>query len=262
MLDGSWQQHGWTSGEPSRGALLEPASGASLEPAIAASEIRAVGVSDRGKVREINEDSFACRDDIGVWLIADGLGGHEAGELASRMVTSVIDDLEESTLDLRIEELARTLRVVNGCLRVLAERSSTVSLAGSTVAALMIEGPALACIWAGDSRVYRFRDGLLEQLSRDHSEAQNGVADRHVITRAVGGDAELQLDVARGDVRGADRFLLCTDGLYGEVAPDDMARALSLPSPEEACAALLDMALRNDAPDNLTGIVVHVSARA
>ncbi|HEU4617908.1 MAG TPA: type VI secretion system-associated protein TagF [Gammaproteobacteria bacterium] len=296
MLDGRFSARGWS--DPDRAAFRAPDGRARRSAAI-----RSAAFTDPGKARTRNEDAFASRDDLGVYVVADGLGGHQAGEIASRMVTSVVDALENgvrpdfsengvrpqfpealpekngvrpqfsgtlpayvqegcprASLAERVDRFARALRVVNGCLQVLAERQPGVELAASTVAALFVQGETWACVWAGDSRVYRLRDGELRQLSRDHSEAEEVNADNHVVTRAVGAPDPLEVDVEHGDARPGDRFLLCTDGLYGEVAPEEIAAALALAEPEQACARLMTAALRGEAPDNLTGIVVHLEA--
>jgi len=264
MLDGGWAERGWRHGTlsdrldpatPTAAYRREPATGGSVLA------VRSAGITDVGKVREINEDAWACRDDLGVWLVADGLGGHQAGEVASRMVVAALEAcaVAEPRAD-AVEQLAGGLRVANRCLRVLAERGANIRLAASTVAALVVDERGASCVWAGDSRVYRLRDGRLEQLSADHSEAANGAFDSRAVTRAVGGADVLELGVARSDVRAGDRFLLCTDGLYGEVDAGTIADALMLPEPELGCAKLRDAALAGDARDNLTAVVVHVGA--
>jgi serine/threonine protein phosphatase PrpC len=253
LLDGRWEARGWNSATvPITSLIRRDVNSAGLGRRVAA-------VTDPGKTRSRNEDSFAYREDLGVFLVADGLGGHQAGEIASRMVASVVDQLgDASSLGERIDRFVRALDVVNGCLQVLAERQPGVELAASTVAALLVENDIAACAWAGDSRVYRLRDGDVLQLSRDHSEAEDGIADNHVVTRAVGAPEPLEVDVEHVDARAGDRFLLCTDGLYGEVAAREIAVALSLPEPEQACDYLKEAVLRGAAPDNLTGVAVYL----
>jgi protein phosphatase len=178
------------------------------------------------------------------------------------MVTSTLRGLRAgSGLPDRIDQLVRALGVVNGCLQVLAERDPSVTLAGSTVVALLVEGSSAAMIWAGDSRLYRLRNGALKQLTRDHSEVAEG-SGNHVITRAVGGPEALEVEIEHAEVRDGDRFLLCTDGLYGEVREAEIAAALSRPEPALACDDLKRAALSGEARDNLTALVVHVGAAA
>ncbi|HEX5419136.1 MAG TPA: type VI secretion system-associated protein TagF [Gammaproteobacteria bacterium] len=281
MLDGDFERHGWTSSALNdeltapEGVAPEAEPGGDEAPTpepLLQSDItqprgrrlgtRSAAMTDVGKRRERNEDAYACRDDLGVWLVADGLGGHQAGEIASRMVASTLRGLgANGGLRQHIEQLVRALGVVNGCLQVLAERDPAVTLAGSTVVALLVEGSAAAVIWAGDSRLYRLRDGALQQLTRDHSELVEG-SGNHVITRAVGGPDALEVEIERAEVREGDRFLLCTDGLYGEVSEAEMAAALSRPDPGQACGDLKRAALSGEARDNLTAVVVHVGGAA
>lgn len=264
MLDGEFGAHGWVSEAPGRSASSPagPAGRASGPRVLRPPTLRSAAMTHPGKLRERNEDAFALDEALGVWLVADGMGGHQAGEIASRMVASVVARLlAGGGLADRIEQLVRALGVVNGCLQVLAGHDPNVTLAGSTVAALLADGTEAACLWAGDSRVYLLRGGELRPLSRDHSESALG-ADNHVITRAVGGPDPLEVEVERTDVRPGDRFLLCTDGLYGEIGVDEIAAALSLPDPQQACGELERAVLTGEARDNLTAVVVYADAAA
>jgi serine/threonine protein phosphatase PrpC len=225
-------------------------------------EIRKRPRNSFGKTRNVNEDSYAVRDDLGVFIVADGLGGHQAGDVASSMVTSVVEQLDSAaSLRERVELLVRALRTVNGCLIAFAETTRAAGVAGSTVAVLLIDGGSAACVWAGDSRIYRLRDGELVQLTRDHSEAP-GAAGNRAVTRAVGGVRELDLEVEYHDALADDRYLLCTDGLYAEIDVALLAKALALRDTAAACDELKAGALRGDANDNLTAVVVHVGDRA
>ena len=251
MLDGAFDARGWQS--PARIETFVPRASAPL---------RAAAVTDVGKTRDVNEDAYACRDDIGVFVVADGLGGHQGGDVASAMVASVADGLgDAASLEERVGLLVRALRVVNGCLIAYADTAGTAGLAGSTVAALLVDGETAACVWAGDSRVYRWRAGTLEQLTRDHSEAPGAPGNR-AVTRAVGGVRDLDLEVEYHEVLPGDRFLLCSDGLYGEVNDALLAAALGLGDPAAACARLKAAALDGEANDNLTAVVVEVGDRA
>src|SRR5690606_13741571 len=149
MLDGAFGTRGWLS--QTRTEALAPRPSAQL---------RSAAVTDVGKTREGNEDAYACLDDVGAFIVADGLGGHRGGDLASSMVASVVDALDDAaTLPERVGLLVRALRVVNGCLIAYAESAGTAGLAGSTVAALIVDGGSAACVWAGDSRIYRWQIG-------------------------------------------------------------------------------------------------------
>jgi type VI secretion system protein ImpM len=250
MLDGRWADHGWESAAPR--AAVSPDG----PPAT-----RTAAVTDVGKKREVNEDAFACREEAGVWLVADGLGGHQAGDVASRMVASVVGQLSgPDDLERRTERLMDSLRVVNGCLQAFGEYQAKDTLVASTICALLLGPDAAACVWAGDSRIYRLRDGQLEQLTTDHAEGGSDVNERHghEITRAVGGSDVLEPDVRYTDLAAGDRYLLCSDGLYGEVSAEELTHALSLNEPQAACDELMRLVLDGDAPDNLTGVAVFV----
>jgi serine/threonine-protein phosphatase Stp1 len=216
-------------------------------------------MTDTGKTRRVNEDSFAYRDDLGAFLVADGLGGHQAGDVASQMVATVLRELDGThSLTERTDRLVHALRVVNGCLLALSAATRAPAVAGSTVAALLVDASTAVCVWAGDSRVYRWREGALTQLSRDHTEGGDGTTGNRAVTRAVGGVPNLELDVERTDARPGDRYLLCSDGLYGELGAEALAQALALGDPAHACAWLKEQALLGAANDNLTAVVVHV----
>jgi len=263
MLDGHWAEPWATarvvSAEPPLATAPQPHSALSVPPPTALAWISAA-VTDPGHARTVNEDSYACRDDLGVWLVADGLGGHQAGDVASRMVTAIAEELDEApTLIERVRELEHGVRTVNSCLHVLSEKLWGGELVGSTIVGLLFGGNELMCLWAGDSRIYRWRDGTLEQLSHDHSEDNPDEPRTNIVTRAVGGPGTLDLAVERAAVQAGDRYLLCTDGLYAELTPERIAAALALPSPDEACGALRDAVLGGEARDNLTAVIVSVS---
>jgi serine/threonine protein phosphatase PrpC len=136
---------------------------------------------------------------------------------------------------------------------------------GCTVAALLAHRSHCIGLWAGDSRIYRLRGGLLEKITRDHSEAEEardsgrtqGAADESVITRAVGASDTLFLDLEAHELQHGDRFLICSDGLYRELVDDELRELLARGSCEQACSALLDAALRRQCTDNATAVVVE-----
>jgi serine/threonine protein phosphatase PrpC len=195
-----------------------------------------------GLKRKINEDSVLADPTRGLWAVADGMGGHEAGEVASAMVTDALRCLPETD---DIDELARSavqaLRQVNRELIDLAasgnrERKSTI---GTTVVGLAIADGSYRCFWTGDSRGYRLHDGEIARVTHDHSLVQELVdagmlreedADSHeqanLITRAVGTDANLDVEIVKGEVRTGDQFLLASDGLTRVVPDGELAAEL------------------------------------
>lgn len=229
---------------------------------------RCASATSRGNVRAHNEDSILDLSSRGLWVVADGMGGHNAGDVASRMIVETLAGFERrGPPSVLLDDLEDRLTEVN--LRLYNESLvSNAGMSGSTIAALLAFERHCISVWAGDSRVYRGRGGILEQITRDHSEAQeaidDGSADEHteasnVITRAVGGAQELHLDIELRELRNHDRYLLCSDGLYREISESDMCHHLSANDPEGACKALMKQALGGVCSDNVSVIVVEFS---
>jgi serine/threonine-protein phosphatase Stp1 len=224
-----------------------------------------------GMVRQLNEDSFTSRDDLGLWAVADGMGGHQAGDLASQNVTEALKKIAKSRdIGELLHATRLAIRKANSYLISLASQYDSTRLPGSTVAALLICGSEAAVVWAGDSRIYRLRNRLAEQITRDHSHVQELVdqqliqpeeAESHpmanVITRAVGIEDPLELDVLNFDVLDGDRFLLCSDGLSRLVSLEEIQNLLQTQELEESVQSLLHTALVRGAPDNVTIVSVE-----
>ena len=224
-----------------------------------------------GRVRDHNEDSYCAKEGDGLWAVADGMGGHEGGEWASAKIVEKLDAIElPATLDAACERIADAIRAANRSILVEARKRHRQM--GSTVVTLHVQGEAWCVQWVGDSRAYLLRDGVLKQLSRDHSQVQEMV-DRgimrpeeavghpmgHILSRAVGVRDEVQVDSATGEVVPGDVFLLCSDGLHGYVDEAEIARMLARGSPERASEELVETTLANGAPDNVTVIAVWAS---
>jgi serine/threonine protein phosphatase PrpC len=230
--------------------------------------------TDRGKVRARNEDAFLDCPERGLWAVADGVGGHQSGDLASRLVVDSLLALPAAgDYTERLGRLRQCLhwlnRRLNQELTVTPQRQDTTM--GSTVIALLMQDNRLACVWAGDSRCYLWRDNRLYQLSRDHSLLEHLIAQQHMsleeacqhpcaqaLTQAIGAKAQLVLDVLELSPRPGDTFLLCSDGLYQELSGEAVGQALSLNTPQAAVKRLFECALRGPARDNLTAVVVRL----
>ena len=227
-----------------------------------------------GMVRAINEDACLALPERGLWAVADGMGGHEAGDIASQMVIETLQQIKPPTNwpDF-LEAVRESLRDVNRRLREESAQRYQHRTIGSTVVVLIAYEAQCACLWVGDSRIYRLRDGQLRQLTRDHSHVQELVdqgliapenAHRHplanVITRAVGSADELQIDEVVHPLQAGDLFLLCSDGLNKTVGDEEIARLLahSDHNCQEAVKAFIHLALMRDANDNVTTVVVNI----
>lgn len=232
-----------------------------------------VSRTDVGLRRKINEDAVLVRTPRGLWAVADGMGGHEAGEVASAMVTEALSRLHPvENLENFVGEAVTALGEVNHRLIELARSDWGGRTVGSTIVGLAIRNREYRCFWAGDSRAYRLRGGQIVQLSRDHSLVQDLVAagmldaeeaphhpQANVITRAVGVTEALKVDTAGGEARPGDMFLLASDGLTRVVDDDELAAELTKGPPAEAADRLIATVLERGAPDNVSLIIVSVT---
>lgn len=231
-----------------------------------------VSRTDVGLRRKINEDSVMVRTERGLWAVADGMGGHEKGDVASAKVAEALQHLPiVYSLDELIDNAIEAVRGVNHELISLARADHRPTTIGSTVVGLAISGGEFRCFWAGDSRAYRIRAGNIVQLSRDHSLVQDLVAagmldaseaehhpDANVITRAVGVVEELKVDVVKGEAHPGDLFLLASDGLTRLVDDEEIATQLGIGSLDEAADRLIETVLQRGAHDNVSLIIVRV----
>jgi protein phosphatase len=222
--------------------------------------------TDMGRVRHINEDAFLDSEEQRLWVVADGMGGQSRGDYAS---SAVVEQLREFP---RQPSVLANLQDIESRLQVAHEKCRTAfrkHRPGTTVAAMLAHGNYCFLLWAGDSRIYRLRDRKLEQLTLDHSRAQEKYArgelteqemenhhSAHVLTRSVGAHKTLRLDMCYSSVQGGDRYLLCSDGLYNPVEFEEICAGMGQGSPEEACKSLVDLALERGGPDNITVVVV------
>jgi type VI secretion system protein ImpM len=256
MLDGNWTERSWRS-VPLQPEPVAPPADRLIED-IAPPRFRSAAASDVGRVRRVNQDSFLERTEVGLWAVADGLGGHSDGEVASRMVCdALVDFIPDSSFEDMIEGSRRRLHDVNDHLIRAAARSEEATVSGSTVVLLMARGTRCAVLWAGDSRAYRWRAGVLEQLTRDHSLTQAEGIESTAITRAVGGEPTLALDVYRDRVQPGDRFLLCSDGLSRVVPEAEISTLMAAGDIRSAVNGLIHATLGLGAPDNVTAVIVE-----
>jgi serine/threonine protein phosphatase PrpC len=224
-----------------------------------------------GRVRSLNEDALLDRGDIGLWVVADGMGGHAAGDFASQAIVDALGQVAPpSGGSSFLRDVEERIQVAHAALRRESLARGSGGIIGSTVVALLAWNRHYACVWAGDSRLYLLRDGALRQVSRDHSLVQDLVdagelapeqAESHpqanVVTRAVGAVEHLVLDKTHEQISVGDMFLLCSDGLTRHVSDQEIAAVLTDETAPGAAQVLIDLALERGARDNVTTVVVR-----
>lgn len=222
----------------------------------------------QGHFRTRNEDALLDRSEDGLWVVCDGMGGHEAGDYASQRIVSELASVTLSDqLAASIHQLRHCLKDCNAHLQAYASQRGLGQI-GATVVALLIQSGRAVVLWAGDSRAYRLRLGRFRQVTADHSYAEEmarttgqrpapGQPGSEVITRAVGAGDELELDSLVMELKSGDRWLLCSDGVSGSVDRFRLEELLSR-NLSEAAEALVDEALENGSRDNCTAICVGV----
>jgi serine/threonine protein phosphatase PrpC len=227
-------------------------------------------VTDVGMTRSLNEDAFLDLPDAGLWMVADGMGGHAHGELASALA---VEALQETPLPpglaARVDRVEDALHRADEAIRDLAARKGKRQV-GSTVALLLAHDRHVVCLWAGDSRIYRWRGGELEQLTRDHAYVEEllamGLIDAeearnhpqgNIVTRALGASERLHLDAEVYALEPGDCYLLCSDGLTRELEDADIAATLTATPPLEGCRELLERALARGGHDNTTVVLAR-----
>lgn len=231
-------------------------------------------MTHQGRVRTVNEDSYLLRPGSGLWAVSDGMGGHKAGRMASSVVVEELGHVNDaaSARDL-LAECTRGLERANQRLRAEAD-AMNLDVIGATVVLLLVHAGAYACIWAGDSRIYRIRGGEILQLTRDHSEAEDLVAEgvitreearhwprRNVVTRAIGVTGDVELEIVDGFAELGDTFVLCSDGLTGHLEDAEILQLVAGQEPKAASQALVEQALERGGRDNVTVVVVRCEPR-
>lgn len=244
------------------------------------------GLSDLGKKRVTNEDSFLCDDELGLYVVADGMGGHNAGEVASQEAVETLSDMvrrECGTLqgleatDVPTEIVRRALRLLESAVQAatymvfgIAQIDPEQQGMGTTVSALLLKGNYGITAQVGDSRIYMSRDRKAYQLTEDHTliawQLKQGVITeqeaarsphKNVITRAVGSRDYVQVDTRAFLVQAGDGFLLCSDGLHGYLSDAEIPTVMQL-GPQRAARQFVEIANQRGGKDNITAIVVEL----
>lgn len=246
--------------------------------------IRSVGRSDVGRRRQVNEDAFLCDDELGLWVVADGMGGHAAGEIASREAIDTIhgmvrrgkrhlegDVASDAALRAAIRVLEGSVQAATYFVFAMSELDASKSGMGTTISAMMSVGSYVVTAQVGDSRIYKVRDDYALQLTEDHTlvnwQLKQGIIteeeamySRHknVITRAVGNRDYVQVDTGFLELESGDTYLLCSDGLHGYFRNDEIASIIR--DSEDAADRFIEVANQRGGKDNITAIVVTVDS--
>lgn len=247
-------------------------------------------LSHPGLRREANEDTVCARGDIGLYIVADGMGGHAAGEVASRVAAQAIEMFINDTRDADVNttwpfpyntslsldgnRLTAAFRLANRKLTQAMQEDETLRTMATTAAALLINKGTPVVAHVGDSRLYRWRNGTLVQITQDHSwvneQVRAGVLTemdakshpwRHVVTRALSGGEDPDVEITDVEVRKGDRILICSDGLSGVVPIEKLTAIIGLMEPlDKTCQALVDAANEAGGPDNVTVAMLQIEA--
>lgn len=229
--------------------------------------------TDRGKIREGNEDAIYCNAVEGIFIVADGMGGHYGGEIASQIAVEVLASQLLASQSVNDEVVADGFSLANEKIYATAEEQGH-QLMGTTASLLYVSKDASAKIGhVGDSRIYLYRDSILQQLTKDHSFVQELVdsgkitqeeaffhPNRNIITRALGTQAEIETDLMHIQMRANDIYLLCSDGLSGKIQDDEMAAVLEKSGPLKGKGEeLLGLALERGGEDNISLILLEIT---
>ena len=230
------------------------------------------GTTHVGLKRKHNEDALLDARERGLWVVADGMGGHEAGDVAAKLVVESLQSLPaKATVEELLEEAKSVLVSTNDALVAMAHQGGGRGTIGSTVVGLVLAKEEFGVFWAGDSRAYRIRDGAIAQLTRDHSLVQDLVEagmlaiedaedhpDANVVTRAVGAKETLNVATRTGDAQTNDIFVIASDGLTKVVEKFEILDVVTSRNPMQSVQALVDLTLERGAPDNVTIQVIRV----
>ena len=234
-----------------------------------------LGLSDVGQKRSANEDAFFVDAEARLVMVADGMGGHQAGEVASSTIAQVFKENYPALAPLPpAERMTRLVAEANARILQKSQENIEYRGMGSTITALLLDDGAYHVAQVGDSRAYLLRDGALLQLTEDHTLVQAqinmGVITReqahhsrlkHILTRSMGGHEEVQLDLRQGEARPGDLFLLSSDGFHGELQDEEIQNLLALPeSLAQKARSLIQFANDRDGSDNITVVLAKIIA--
>ena len=230
------------------------------------------GKTDKGLVRKENEDAFCIERDLGLLAIADGMGGHASGEVASKMAIEILKESLKKEGQLPPGGLSSGVKLANRTIYEAAQSQSQLNGMGTTLTALQLGGNRLSIAHVGDSRAYLIRGGMIEQITDDHTIVSEQVARgmmtkeeaarsdmRNILSRALGIAPEVDVDVEELTVSEGDQLVLCSDGLSELISEDEiLSEVQSTKRPDLACDELVNLANQRGGEDNVTVIVAHL----
>ena len=230
------------------------------------------GKTDKGLVRKENEDAFCIEEDLGLLAIADGMGGHASGEVASKMAIEILKESLKKVGQSLPGRLSSGVKLANRMIYEAAQSQSQLNGMGTTLTALQLNGNRLSIAHVGDSRAYLIRGGVIEQITDDHTIVSEQVARgmmtkeeaarsdmRNILSRALGIASEVDVDVEEFTVSEGDQLVLCSDGLSELISEDEiLSEVQSTKRPDLACNKLVNLANQRGGEDNVTVIVAHL----
>lgn len=250
--------------------------------------VKSFGISDVGKRREKNEDSYMASDELALYTVADGMGGHLGGDIASRLAADTVEEVVkglESDPDMTLQEgvnikegeyqgyLRYAIRLSSKRIFDRAHDEQTLRGMGTTMVALLFRNNKVYVANVGDSRAYRVREEDISQITKDHSlvgeQMRAGILTedeakssrlKNIITRSVGFQEDVEADIDIRAVREGDRYLLCSDGLSNMMDDEEIRDIVTTNGPEDACKRLVDIANERGGDDNITVIIAEIEA--
>ena len=232
-------------------------------------DYQSFGITNQGCVRDHNEDAFLESSEEGFWVVADGAGGHQSGDVASNLIVDKLAKLNRSRFfGSFVKKIRDSLQKVNLELIDKSGGEETSALIASTVCVLIAQRSNVVCLWSGDSRIYLYREEKLTQLTRDHNrvdefikagftreEAEKYPMAQH-LTSAVGVTSPLFTETQSSEVLDGDTYLICSDGLFKELTDKDISDVLKQQSLKYSASDLIDLAISRGATDNVTVLLV------
>ncbi len=246
--------------------------------------VESAGISDVGKKRQGNEDSYFFNDDLGLYLVADGMGGHNAGEVASGMVAKIVTEQlqrffsgkdadrvpENENMSPEARQLGAAIHMANHAIYEQAQKNQAQKGMGSTVSAVLLTEKTMIVANVGDSPIFLLRNNDMQTLSTPHTMmaeyeaiapgSSKKLSDkfRHMITRAMGIEPEVKPDIMEMNCLEKDIVVICSDGLSDKVKPKEIQDIISEKTPAKSCKALVDLANERGGDDNITIIVINI----